>query len=324
MAIINSIEGYPQISHYSTSALLDDKTQYRLFGRVIPSDDGTAEAVILYMKEKLKISHFGILHTDDSYGMGYATSLQAAMRKLSPDMEMYSVAIPYHYPSSEIIKNALAQLKSTQFRYFFGVINYETYSEIMTEAISEYGIAGPGYTWIFSDAMWPEFFLDDSLYENNEQLYNATKGVSVVSAIGGLPNMGMTVYNNFVKAWKTLNNHDDISYLQSKIPSGLDAKIEDLLDGPSTGASLMYDAAVALGLGACKAKTDEKYFTGEEHYLNTLQSSFTGSTGDVAFNMDTGSRDPMSALFMFTNIQQVGSYKSSSKGMFKAVLSNLF
>ena len=324
MAIMNSIEGYPQISHFSTSTQLDDKSQYKLFSRVIPSDDGTTEAIILYLTQKLKITHFGVLHTDDSYGMGYVTSLQSALRKLAPEIVMHNAKIPFHQPTNADIKNALAQLKSTNFRYFLAVINYETYSEIMTEAISEFGIAGPGYQWIFSDTLWPDFFLDDSLYENNAQLAIATKGVSVLSVVGGLPNMGMTVYDNFAKAWKTLNNDDDINYLQSKIPGGLNVKIEDLLDGPSTDASLMYDVTVALGLGACKAKKDRNYFTGEGHYLNTLQSPFIGATGNVTFDMETGSRDPMSAFFMFTNIQQVGNNESDSKSMFKAVPSDLF
>ena len=321
MAIINGIEGYPQISHFATSAQLDDKSQYGLFGRVIPSDNGTAEVVILFLKEKLKVSHFGVIHTDDSYGMGYMSSLQTAINIHAPEMKMYSVKISYHNPTFDEIKSAIEQLKSTQFSYFFAVINPEKYPEIMTEAHDQ-GIAGPGYNWIFSDSVWPGFFLDDDRFKNNKALVTASNGISILSAAGGLPNMGMTVYDNFFNAWSSLNNEEDINILQSKFPDHIDVDMRDLFDGPSTDASLLYDATVALGMGACEAKKNESfYFKGEDHYLNVLQNSFVGSTGNVTFDKATGSRDPMSALFMITNIQLK---ENNLKGIFKAVPSELF
>ena len=40
-SIISGLRGFPQISPISTSSSLDDKSQYKLFGRTVPNDDGT-------------------------------------------------------------------------------------------------------------------------------------------------------------------------------------------------------------------------------------------------------------------------------------------
>ena len=89
MLIINSIEGYPQFSYYSTSTELDDITQYDLFEYIIQSNNGTAEILALFLKDILKITHFGIIYTNDSYSLGYVQSLQSAIVKLAPKMKMY-------------------------------------------------------------------------------------------------------------------------------------------------------------------------------------------------------------------------------------------
>ncbi|CAB9531646.1 expressed unknown protein (Partial), partial [Seminavis robusta] len=49
MSIVTGLFGYPQISAGSTSADLDDASQYPLFGRTIPSDAGNAIPIIIYM-----------------------------------------------------------------------------------------------------------------------------------------------------------------------------------------------------------------------------------------------------------------------------------
>jgi len=131
--------------------------------------------------------------------------------------------------------------------------------------------------------------------------------------------MNMTAYDNFITAWNNIDEQD-ISYLQTKISWN----IEDLLkDGPNTDASLLYDATISLGLGACNNDNNifnNSYFTGEEHYANTITKSFMGATGNVTFD-ETGSRDPMSASFMFTNMQYNDDANST---IFKAVPSELF
>ena len=77
-SIISGLRGYPQFSPISTSAALDDTAQYPLFGRTIPSDDGTAVPFVLYMRNVLNVKYLGVLNVDDAYGRAFATGIQVA------------------------------------------------------------------------------------------------------------------------------------------------------------------------------------------------------------------------------------------------------
>lgn len=85
-SIVSGIRGYLQVSGASTSANLDDKSQYPLFGRTIPSDRGNAIPIILYMRDVLRISHLAVIHVSDAYGTSFVEGLRIARDKLAPDM----------------------------------------------------------------------------------------------------------------------------------------------------------------------------------------------------------------------------------------------
>lgn len=324
MAIINGIEGYPQFSHYATGSQLDDKSQYNLFGRVIPSDDGTAIPLIYYLRDILGVSHFGILHTNDAYGLAFTASLEKAIKTHAPYMSFNRAEIPFNNPTPIEIENAVKILSSTPFRHFFGVINNQNYNMIMAEAYKQ-GIAGPGYNWIFSDSM-----RIDSIGEQDENspLALATSGISILSAQGGIK--GMPSYDKFLHAWNELSNIKYSSYLESKLPASNQLLLDDLLidvdPNQLTSASFLYDATIALGIGACEAKKDDLYFEGEDHYFNTINTTFLGSTGNIIFEKSTGSRDPTSALFTLTNLQKKNNsnIEISGKVSYSAVPISLF
>lgn len=46
----------------SISSELDDRSQYKYFARLVPSDDGTAILVILYLRDVIKTQHLAVLH----------------------------------------------------------------------------------------------------------------------------------------------------------------------------------------------------------------------------------------------------------------------
>jgi ABC-type branched-subunit amino acid transport system substrate-binding protein len=59
MAILNGIRQIPQVSYASSSAQLDNKYTYPLFGRVICPNDGNAIAAVEFLQKVLNATHFG-------------------------------------------------------------------------------------------------------------------------------------------------------------------------------------------------------------------------------------------------------------------------
>lgn len=55
----------------STSADLDDTSQYPLFARTVPNDAGTAIPIIHYFNTVLKANHLVVVNVNDAYGNAF-------------------------------------------------------------------------------------------------------------------------------------------------------------------------------------------------------------------------------------------------------------
>ncbi|KAL7547884.1 hypothetical protein ACHAWF_011155 [Thalassiosira exigua] len=318
LAILSGAYRVPQISPLSTSTELDDTSVYRYFGRLIPSDSGTAVAVIDYFTG-LDVRHFGMLYVNDPYGSGFYQAInEASLSK--PENERVKVrASPFSYnnhltESKRDIELQIRQLKQTGYRYFFGVF-YDEHYELVMEAAYRVGIAGPGYVWIISDGL-SETYLDGRVYKPGSPLAVASQGIGILKAEGGRETKeGNSGYDRFAKAWYSQGSNS-VNYYNCKQPK--DNTINDStiyykapLDffrgqhlPPTAGAVFLYDSVMALGLAACELynKAEDAYFNGEDLHTAFVSQSFEGASGEVAILPKTTSRDPKSAFFVLYNI----------------------
>lgn len=83
----------------------------------------------------------------------------------------------------------------------------------------------------------------------------------------------------------------------------------------------MYEAAVALGLAACNAISEDFVLAPDAHVKAVREVSFSSISGQVAFDPETGSRDPSSALYKVANYREE---EVNGKIAFKPVITNLF
>ena len=83
-SIVTGLLGYPQISPASTSADLDDTSQYPLFGRTVPSDSGNAIPIIKYLREHHQIKHLAVINVNDAYGNAFVEGMRAAAEIHAP------------------------------------------------------------------------------------------------------------------------------------------------------------------------------------------------------------------------------------------------
>jgi hypothetical protein len=306
---VTGLKGYPQISPLSTSARLDDKGQFPLFGRTIPSDAATAVPAILYLRYQLGVKHLVIVHVNDAYGDAYALGLQLAAEEYAPDMKVQSISFEFDI-TEEIAERTVRLVKETNYRYIFGIFfSNVQYEPFMTEAYNQ-GIAGTGeYFWMFSDSVSPSFF-DGQAFAVDSPIHLASIGASRIGAVAGVP--GNENYDKFFQSMNEMNNPADIELIQSKhptyddpnyMPSYIADNVEGFFAGvESTLVPFLYDAAIALGLAACEATKDGSYFDGSTHFDIFKKTSFGGASGNNTFDSATGSRDPSSARFILLNV----------------------
>lgn len=327
-SIITGLNNFVQLNLSSTSKQLDDTNQHPLFGRVIPSDDGTAVPAILYLRERLNVKHLVIVHINDAYGNAYALGLQLAAAEYAPDMKVVSIDMPFE-ATPEIIERTVRTLRETQYRYIFGIIfSTAHYEPFMLEAFRQ-KIAGQGeHAWFFSDGISPSAIISKT-YQVNSPLHLATRGTFRIGAVAGVP--GISTYDRFIQSFNDLNNPQDIEYLRKKQPqhpgeSDFEPiEINDAwFNAIDEKAAFMYDSAIALGLAACNASDGESFFDGLSHFDAVLSTSFEGATGMVLLNNETGTRDATSARFTLLNFVEDIVDESSNTVSFKAVETDVF
>jgi hypothetical protein len=324
-SVLSGLQGLPQISPLTSGAPLDDKTQFPLFGRVIPSSDGVAVPTVLWFDRVLNVRHLAVINFNDSYGNAYVSALQRAVQDYAPHMVLKTINIPRNAEADDIVQ-AIGIAKATQFRYFFTTIG-DKYEQVMEEAYRQ-GIAGTGlHQWIFAKNVFDA--IKQRTYERNSPLHLALRGSAKLTEVGGMP--GMAGYDKFVERWKALNNPDDVRYVMSKqptyptepdfVPVAMD---DEAFQSTKNMAPFLYDATIALGLAACNVTEGRDFFDGKAHYEAFKRTRFAGATGDLFFDQETGSRDPNSALFQMFNYEETAESEGTDEVSFADDTSALF
>lgn len=255
-AILSGVNGIPQISYHSSGTDFDNKEQYPLFGRTVPSSGADARAVVDYLKT-LGVQYLGVIFVTDAFGSAYQKSLQDAAGEANPPIRTDSVSFSYKSASgpngftaaevgpdgelensegSQEIRNAIQSLKNTKYRYFVAIVGEEHYTRVMAEAHKQ-GIAGGDYVWLFTGGVDRRTFQDEiARYKKDTPLSVSSKGIGLIQVEGGqtsdidyanpservgsdsTTDDGATGgYHRFRAAWRqAMNDPTLVEYLRSK------------------------------------------------------------------------------------------------------------
>lgn len=191
----------------------------------------------------------------------------------------------------------IATLKRSEYRFVLCLFGGDdTWEGILTEAYKQ-GVAGTGvHNWFFTEggpSMEPR--------EENSALHLAMRGMGQIVYSSGLPGVGS--FDLLGTKLEELRTTADFDYMESLVPPASQQHVVSQFNKSHVyrPSPFVYEAVVALGLSACQAYEQNNEFTGQEHFDAMMQSNFTGITGSVRFNSETGSRDPTTALYKVVN-----------------------
>jgi hypothetical protein len=184
---------------------LDDEDQYPLFGRTIPSDDGTATP-LLALLTSWNVNNIAIVHTYSAYGTSF---VDAIVKLAAPALNISKFGIINSEADDRVISNVVRLLKETQFRYFFAIFETTTLlDKVMTEAYKQ-GIAGTGlHTWLFSDGS--DGSVAGRSFPLGSPLAKAYKGTGLLRATGGM--YGIDAFDHLTLAMQELKNFRKICH----------------------------------------------------------------------------------------------------------------
>lgn len=317
-AILTGMQGRPQMSAMATASQLDNKETFPLFARLITSDAGHAVLLVLYLKSK-GITHLGVIHWPDEHGSTFSRALFETATEIYPDLQIVAVDIPStNTAKEEDYVNAITTMKRTQFKWFYAIGSVDDNIALLKEATRQ-GIAGSTtetYVWLFYEST--ALYFDGLTVPRDSDLGRAAKGVGLFGEQTGRP--GMPVYDKFVQRWKGLDNDVDMTFLDDRLPRYPDspdfertpARSAMFDHDPSFYAAVVFDEIVLMGLSACKAAKESSnsddsssaniYVDGSTMYRHIVNTTFSGATGNVTVDPETGSRKPTTAIFHMANV----------------------
>eukprot|EP00934_Nitzschia_sp_Nitz4_P003085 Nitzschia sp. Nitz4//scaffold5_size260463//201228//203703//NITZ4_001011-RA/size260463-augustus-gene-0.20-mRNA-1//1//CDS//3329555427//3075//frame0 len=310
-SILSSLRGYPQVSALSTSSDLDDKGQFPLFARTIPSDTGNSIPIIVFLNRVLNVKYLAVINMNESYGNSFVQGLRQAAAVHAPEMELLQVTVDPE--DTDWIPSALERIKESGYRYIFALVYGEdTHDQLFLQAFQK-GMAGNGdYAWFLGDSYSG---LDGRIFEPGSLLPQAYRGTGQIQASGGIRGIGLANFDTFMTIFEELNNPEDLKYLYSitpwqdpdLYPETYVAEEDFVLSTRAQISPFFYEAAVALGLAACQvsgSSTTAEGFAldGASHYSEMVNTVIHGIVNNVLFDPFTGSRDPSATLYRVSNI----------------------
>lgn len=353
-AIISGLRGFPQISPISTSPALDDKSQYKLFARTIPNDDGTSIPLIARLNSGVSgssggedesqpwgVDYLAVVYIDDSYGSGFAQGIILTAQQMAPEMTILTFSIGINADDAAI-QRVISSMAESELMYFFGILYPDALVDKVMTAAVEAGIAGDGkHNWLFSDSVGSGVIGRN--FTVGSALERAYRGTGVLSAKGGVT--GMKAYDALTAGLRELRESpEDMKYLYSLLPKynalGQVTNHSDITDSasylmsPGMVAPFLYDAVISLGLSACNLEMNFNLnvsngnssfaLIGQNHYNAIVNTTFEGSSGTIILSNKTGTREPKSALFSLVNFVDDPDASSSTVVQFKSQETDVF
>lgn len=302
-SILTGFRGFPQLSPTATSSDLSDRGQHPLFGRVIPSDADNAVVYLKFFRDVLKIEHLCLLNSGSdhaSFGVGLVDNIIHLAPTVAPDLKLWSITL---HGVGGSMKDVIDRILKRQYRYVWTLIepDQELHDALLEEAARQ-GLIGPdsGFQWFFGDSF--HSILHGRQFEEDSVLQQAYHGVGLLEATGEISDRAAGLSQQL----QSLDNPMDLHYLESILPSPPLDQEEGIITGlqstlvqgsSNVGFSVFaYEAAVALGLGACHAVVESSsegdyFLSGGAHFENILNTTFTGVAGNkISLDPNTGSR----------------------------------
>ena len=308
----------PQISSSSTAKYLNDKEIYKTFSRTVPTNQGDAKAMALFL-QFLNITHVGVLFINDAYGNDFLSDLVVELN----DVNIIVFSHPYDNLSAE---QSINQLAVSQQKNIIAILSPSTWRSVIRLAYQNSIIGQPDYFWLFGESSLQfstaSFQLDR---ESESDLARALHG-SAILAITAEPYEPL----DFAR----LDFSDDKSLQQLYISQHVEPEIFTNYTFPKTERSIYryftYDAVVAMMLAVCESSSDLDYDNGAgaKVFEQLLRTEFQGVSGHVSFDPNTGTRQTVDILYGVWNIQFPdeliinGSYKVLPTLTNKVILTN--
>lgn len=236
---------------------------------------------MMELLKHLNVTHVGWVYQRGEYGQSFFGYFQQlALREQGMTITSANYERVEDEGGEESIRRACEAMKASGYRYIIAVGNPRSIEGLL-EVGYHLGIAGPGFQWITA-----------SLSTSNIP-FDATRS-NLVSAFKGILSVELDIPPSltFLRVLQDFLDDEDLhSFFVESHPESFiwdNFAFNEIVPITSNYASTLYDAIMSVGISACEAKST--FFTGLEQYDQLKNTSFSGASGDIAFDSTTGTR----------------------------------
>ncbi len=340
VALVTGLRGFPQISSGSTSTSLSNNNDFPLFGRTIPDDAFAAEAFVRLLHDTMGVRNIFVIFESHPYTRSILSSIRDAIVQLQWEAEsgmdeseekevMYvedriieSQTFDDDMVSEKLLHDSISALKKSEYRFVVALTTSRITADALMQIAYDKEVAGTpdgSYHWWFFESL--EAALIDRKFPKNSTLAKAYNGAgSVAQTI----DKTRSKYDKFLELSTELKrelykntqqaNDDEEKGLFAPEATFLNAS-EWFQEGKGfahSSAGFSYDATVLVGLSACEAISggppsgdqipqSSLFLEGNDYFEVIKQTNFTGITGDILLDPETGTRDGHSVQYTITN-----------------------
>ena len=291
IANLGAAEGIPQISYWSTSGELSDKSSYPYFSRTIPSDN-TIVLPLLMLFRHLNVFNIGVLYIGDAYGTSLLNYLrEAALQYRWADNKPFRIVgeASFEFNDYEAAENGLRTLKNAGIRVFYVICLIGDVEHIM-ESAEKLGLIQQGYQFVFPDSLQDRTILSA---KNSTAVSRRLMGAISAKPIGfSDPNLkagskGYALHNAYRSAAA------DPVLGPRVFPSGANLTAHANLTGQLYDVcGYVYDAVIMMALAAKRVMTKNSTTFNKMakgiSWANAIRESLTGWNGTHEVSLPDG------------------------------------
>ena len=277
--------GIPQIAYATIDQRLNDANEFPTFRRVIPSAEHFAASIAEYIQRDIwKRDFVGLLYDESDFGDALETSLNIASEQYGFGF-VEGLMVPGRDAS---IEEALEKIVQKGYRTVVVATDRPVALEIIAQYADKLGMLDGDYFWILSGEAFPPSLEPFLKYEVDSPSDRLLRGSALFT------NYDRFVYeggsHRFLRAWREqdVSVIDHLNSIQpgaaSNSPGFVAEKTYFQSETPTEYASFIYDAVMAAGISACKAKLSGSGLRRQSnHAQQILTTEFTGASGPLSF-----------------------------------------
>jgi hypothetical protein len=308
VSVLSESLNIPQVAYATIDRRLSRNDDFPTFARVIPAAEDFSLALAKYVQRVWERDYVAVIYDKSDYGEQFEDPLEGASETLG----YVTITMNVVEGSDESIEDALEQLYASGYRTIILATDREAFLDDVARIAEDKGLLGKGYFWILSGGALPPALLPTLKYEIDSPVDKLLRFAAVFT------NYDPFVYNGetdpFLKAWRSQNSTlvDRLNSIQPRQSNGENFFTADpsyfQTATPTEYASFMYDAVMAIGIGACNVLLAGNS-SNRDHYSTIVSSSFQGASGPVSFKRDeeenefANGRDPTGVLFGIHNVR---------------------